>query len=1229
MDNTRGLLQRQFSAYSKNSVIVLLGSLNVLPENHSQRHRLTTALQAAVDMAEIEDRPEIQPTELASILSSVLVPGTEPWNMEDPQEALFTELILFHGGNHIVFPEVFTDSLNGLKNLADTIFMTHNQFSANFKREIFFGISTLLKMSNDVAVQMGYPRYMTSPERHHEPIFFPEEVIRQNGRAAIKFNFNEIVQPGLTGAADRETILRSFTCAQRSGPIGPNDEQEDSIQTRPLYRMADQLIVINIHGICAALVHFIVVKIYEYNLLNEFITEYKQLLLERSRGLFRRTGFDELDEIPAISKSHPLFDSELGYRFDDDKLAWITLIPDLFRSYDMNRFFTRSNELIPANDLARRKDTIKEWVENKFPGHELLFIDLFIPVGREYRVSVDRSVKNLLHLSFSDLRYILLRDSGSDGLSFWRYLLAYNEQTDHAQIQAFSFLDRYAFFKDHRDNFYVDDELRYPSLMIPIGYANSFREEAYSKTDIHLVPLTGGLAEVEKRFHHREIGIYIPNDPMFLPRQFVKGDPVSFWLHIQFRQRSNQILRQTAWMLMESTSYWLWEANAEFQEAFIGHQEEVVSYELKLLDEEKWSDYNFDQTQSVESVSNQFRVTATTSQITMLVPFELAYLINGFNNNNDRVVLRWLVIGFNNYLTQLNISKQLNVEAIVEKYAPRGKKTMMQGFDTLRNPMLHPHKLPEKRFVEDFEIEALLNDLGIKAAPDYPVGDINDAKEKNKLSNLIVAYYFKELKKTIAAFPYLALLKYVLTMNESLWYLKHMTGHKSTSRLACFEKVPSMRAEIIDENMEIEEATLALRCLIEIIVAIPPSGDKIVNNKDFDRMLALTKEIITWGTISDELNFGVNEVAMGILPSGRVGISKEFLNHSVRPYNTAKKNEAIDERIIAEEIRATIAEAGSAPKPPVEDKVKEAAFQAEFGFNWSTFLDILMLLVELGFETEDGIITQEESKLIGNIKERYPLSDETIISFLNQFSLAARTQWEILPEGYKLADAYPWRYSRPLSLMRKPLIRVEADGKNYYYWGMRQALLAYQYIDDLIADGRYNAKTPEMRSYISGLLDKKGKKFTKDVFEWLSSNAPNERFKIDREVKISERGKLIAEKDYGDIDVLIIDLEQKKIISIECKHITPARITSEFASELKKFESDWIGKHTKRHKWLTSHIEQVKMVYQLPEADNFEVKSIFLTSEKVPFPFITKTYKNLPFFDFSSWKRDPSSIGSL
>ncbi len=514
----------------------------------------------------------------------------------------------------------------------------------------------------------------------------------------------------------------------------------------------------------------------------------------------------------------------------------------------------------------------------------------------------------------------------------------------------------------------------------------------------------------------------------------------------------------------------------------------------------------------------------------------------------------------------------------------------------------------------------------MKAAPGYPVGAITDMKEKNKLCHAVVAHYFKMLQELIALFPASKLIHRLIGLSEQLWREKHIAGAKVTSRLACFGQIPSLRTEISEEATKIDEASVALRCLIEIVAAIPPTGIKAINNYDLDQMLALSKEIITWGGLSDEISFGINNVELGILPSGRLATGKDFLNNTLLPYNIAKRNEDIDDRIEEEEAIALGISKDEYPRLKENESLKEAAYEAEFKYPWDDILSILIALMELGYEQRDGVIKFRIDQLIRRLKRKLKYDEEKITYVLDEFSLKSRNSWSQVPNGFTSTDIYPWRYNRGLSYMRKPLLQIVEDDSTYFYWGMRQVILSWQYLSSLIESGRYNYKTPLMGKYIGYLLNVKGKFFTQTVYNWLESTYSPLEIVFDREVQIDIKGKLAANKNYGDIDILIIIPKKKKIISIECKKLNPARTTSEFASELKKFESEWIGKHIKRHKWLQNNLVELGRVYHIEDCDQYDVRSVFLTSEKVPFPFITKNYKNLPFYDFGSLRRKTSLL---
>ncbi|RYX99967.1 hypothetical protein EON78_02190, partial [bacterium] len=186
-------------------------------------------------------------------------------------------------------------------------------------------------------------------------------------------------------------------------------------------------------------------------------------------------------------------------------------------------------------------------------------------------------------------------------------------------------------------------------------------------------------------------------------------------------------------------------------------------------------------------------------------------------------------------------------------------------------------------------------------------------------------------------------------------------------------------------------------------------------------MLALAKEIITWGMISDDFNLGVNDMSIGILASGRIGTGKDFLNNVVKPYTEKKRNEQFDQQI--DEFIETDDKESDPKSSTKEDEKRDAAFLAEFGIKRQDLISMIFYLQMHNLEQEQPCAVFDQDELVKLIVEDLELPVETILSGLNALCLDNRKSWPKLAAEYKKADIYPWKYNRALSLIRKPIVR--------------------------------------------------------------------------------------------------------------------------------------------------------------------------------------------------------------
>jgi hypothetical protein len=108
--------------------------------------------------------------------------------------------------------------------------------------------------------------------------------------------------------------------------------------------------------------------------------------------------------------------------------------------------------------------------------------------------------------------------------------------------------------------------------------------------------------------------------------------------------------------------------------------------------------------------------------------------------------------------------------------------------------------------------------------------------------------------------------------------------------------------------------------------------------------------------------------------------------------------------------------------------------------------------------------------------------------------------------------------------------------------------------------------------------------------------------------------------DLGDFDILLVDINLKKIICIECKNTnfarTPYEMNREINNFFKKGDKGWIQKVEKREKWLNGNKNALKTINNNIDYSFFKIEYVFITKEAIPLSFIKDiNYRILTIYD--------------
>lgn len=278
---------------------------------------------------------------------------------------------------------------------------------------------------------------------------------------------------------------------------------------------------------------------------------------------------------------------------------------------------------------------------------------------------------------------------------------------------------------------------------------------------------------------------------------------------------------------------------------------------------------------------------------------------------------------------------------------------------------------------------------------------------------------------------------------------------------------------------------------------------------------------------------------------------------------------------------------------------------------------------------ESSVAYMQPEELVVELLNLTTLTEDEIRYGLDKLTLTQRPDFNKPPKGYHSNDIFPWKYNREFSFLRRPLILLTGEnGKQTYYWGLRNSFSANNQIQSLLYSGRIKTYNhPNIDALLGEINTRNGKRFRNDVMKWLKQQ-PNFAT-IENEISIKPGGHINAEKDYGDIDVLAFDEVNKIIYLLECKDTEQAKNIHEMRNELDKYlgkgaNGGLIDKHVERDKFIQKNRE--KMEKLVSNIEQYKIISVIITSEDLPLSYIEDKLP-LPFVSFPMLKRN--GVGQL
>lgn len=1155
----------------------------LLPSNASRLVRLHRLAALGMAIADDSQRP-LSSSAVRALLKRDDIGGSGILRHEDAYSEVLVQSISFFGGEYLVSPGSGEHTVGDVENLADAVFR-EDGMPQNLRGPARQLIQGLLTVSNLVLTRAGLARGARPVRAPGTPIDVPSAA-----------RLNELAQSAFLSHADLEAhgawlhmVLDTFALdpGELTDPCD-DDMTEDRLLETPFLRLPDGYQLVVPLDLLLTVRHHLLRFAYQENELEELGRRYRAAALRRVERLLPRGAHRKvLSQDGSMSRYLFSIDSatDLHVIVATDSLAdWS---PDqVWGMYDTSAVLDRIGHLIQP-DVRSTYSTAES----------LLHLVIADSPGRSAFWGVPNvdGADPVLMARADDIEVMLHREP--DGVLG---LLYFAEAADRrpGESMTTNILDEYSAYEDSKKSFYFSDDGMPTFTVFEAGDGFFEREKFFEETDRHGVeaPVEGRpMVQARRRYNRDTPEIFIiDSTPSFIGYVVEVGANEVFVSPDLGEEPSPD----AAVLLLESVAFWIRECIVLGGLTPRSPRSHLV---VSPGPASTWTRLG-DGPMSERSIGAAAGTGTITFRFTDLFVAEL--------QEESNVAERQLVAAL---LTELFAVDADDVEALVDLVAPLGPKRMLNAFNENNAPDMRAERLPPPLTGHEQVTAQILDELGEwlrdPGGAGVPVGPLTGG-DRSAVLNKAVGHLFERMEADIARYDQQALLDYLVAQNEALVYFVKYNARMLRSRLACFGADAETTKELVEHRSESATAHRANRFLIEYVAAQPPQGDRLPTTRGYYQLLGLAQEIIERGTASDFLHFDLADFEVSILKSGRLGMNRDDpVDAAIKAYAAASGARAI--RSAAEPLP------GDTNSAPASDIVNESAdaMRSEYGFTLPDLREVCGGLLDIG--TADQVTRIARADALAQVAGARNLDPGVVNTVLNAITLTPRDNFMSIGP-----DAFPWRFNRNMSYVRRPLV-LQGDE---LVFGFRSVFGTGPYWYSSLTSGRLqaSARTQPMKAYISQARRRINDDYAADVAARLRSLG------LAAELSVSKIGGVrIADPDgldLGDIDVLAWHPGTRTVLAVEAKDFEVARTPAEMSHEIvklfrgkqgKKVERSTADKHARRVDWLSGNLAAV-LAHIGAEAgpDESSVAGVIVTSEPLVTPLVaSSTIPVIPFAD--------------
>lgn len=1139
-------------------------------------------------------------------------------HLQDPAEELFTDNVLCHGGNYVVFPGITSGGVYTLDLLLKSAFSKSSALFENNKDLLNMTLS-LLKLSDEIASRASikaWEKYPRSQTRYNN---VSRSLNSKLLKSSVVFSSNEL-QEILYPEEYKELLKLSVPI--ESYPEDDFNPESCLLSLKPIIKCGEIFVVADPSGIVSCIRNEIL-SYYTSDKTNRLrlLSEIKRAELSNLNQNFMLLGFDKIGT-EVLKGEKPDYYDELIFSLDSKRICFVQVLFDNLEKYDSTIAFPYVES---KDEFKFIEDRLKEYHEKLFSvifkDFEILHILVQVPMGRTTVGGFNYVPPNTSSINFSspDLNVVA-------GLKLTDKYLLYNFASAIEElrkrkvfIQSFSHLDMLQSFLSCNQSFYMSDDFKPTMINFSTDFGRSLREEKADKEQKqNAYHYTGSLFPVMKKYIDGNIPIFVSlNSVKFGYEELVKNDSY-IWCKVE--TKSDQI---PGFQFTEALAYWTWQITKEISNKLPSCLIELSFSNdfIKSFENHKIPELTIEKDSIIakQDIHDYILIDAQKPVIKLELQKNAIGLLFFSKNEFDRCLVKALLSIFDVIMNDSQEDEDI-LNLNVDKVAPYGDKKILTIQSSTSSPYLLENPTRRKIKISEYFSGKYLDELGEKIKSDFFKNVPNYGQiapnERRRLQEICKNFYKDKLDSLLSKYDSKDLLKSLFEVNENLIYQERMDNAHFFTSIACYYSIHEKIKKDQQVNSLKQTTSLCNRFLIEYVYCTNNSGNEKIDELELQELLSVAGQYVSWGIATDELRCNVFDHQYSYLKSDRIGLSD-----SAKTGMMGFANKKIEEETIS---RYSKNLKSIHTRDNHYDAFKKA-FEAEYSIPYTHFVNIVGDICGLTSINKRNTILKSE---ILNIDNEY--SEKEKITTLNLLTLPLRDSWNEIPEENLPHEILPWRFKRRLSCIQKPILISNNEQEDTEYYIYQNTILRaveyifHQFISAGFPSDYFSSKV--MRSFIGSVAKDLGKMFEDEVKLWIES-IPNENIRVFSGVEIGPNHRFKNDDNIGDIDHLIINEKRKEIIVMELKAISGSKTPVEISTEIRKhFQNDdppkktSLEKHLTRYNWVKNNLVYVIEELKLTK-NKYKVFQVFVTDETIPSTFLKTLPKNVASFERFRWHK--------